>query len=61
MTQLENLVASVVIRLQREEGQTMAEYGMLVALIAVLAITGVTFFGNALGGFFNGLPGQLGL
>jgi pilus assembly protein Flp/PilA len=47
--------------LKREEGQTMAEYGMLVALIAVAAIIGVTAFGGALQGFFTGLPGQLGL
>jgi pilus assembly protein Flp/PilA len=61
MTQLQNLVASIVIRLRNEEGQTMAEYGMLVALIAVAAIIGVTAFGGALQGFFSGLPGQLGL
>ena len=61
MTPLQNLVASIVIRLQREEGQTMAEYGMLVALIAVAAIAGVTFFGGQLQSFFNGLSGQLGL
>lgn len=59
MTQLQNLVASIVTRLQREEGQTMAEYGMLVALIAVAAIIGVTAFGGALGNFFTGLPAQL--
>ena len=61
MTPLTNLVASIVNRLQREEGQTMAEYGMLVALIAVAAIAGVTFFGTQLQDFFNGLSGQLGL
>jgi pilus assembly protein Flp/PilA len=61
MTPLQNLVASIVNRLQREEGQTMAEYGMLVALIAVAAIIGVTAFGGALQSFFTGLGGQLGL
>jgi pilus assembly protein Flp/PilA len=61
MTPLQNLVATIVARLQREEGQTMAEYGMLVALIAVAAIAGVTFFGGQLQDFFNGLSGQLGL
>jgi pilus assembly protein Flp/PilA len=52
-----------VIRIQfaREEGQTMAEYGMLVALIAVAAIVAVTAFGGALSSFFSGLGGQLGI
>ena len=61
MTQLQILVATIVTRLQREEGQTMAEYGMLVALIAVAAILGVTAFGASLKTFFTGLPGQLGI
>lgn len=50
-----------LIRIQfaREEGQTMAEYGMLVALIAVVAVVGVGAFGGALNGFFSGLWGAL--
>lgn len=52
-----------VIRVQfaREEGQTMAEYGMLVALIAVAAILAVTAFGTSISNFFAGLGGQLGI
>ena len=53
--------AAIRAQLAEEDGQTMAEYGMLVALIAVLAIAGVTAFGGALDGFFSGLGGQLGL
>jgi pilus assembly protein Flp/PilA len=52
---------TVRAQLVQEDGQTMAEYGMLVALIAVAAIIGVTAFGGALQGFFSGLGGQLGL
>lgn len=48
-------------QLRREEGQTMAEYGMLVALIAVLAIGAVTIFGGDLSTFFTGLGGKLGI
>jgi pilus assembly protein Flp/PilA len=54
-------IDSVRAQLVQEDGQTMAEYGMLVALIAVFAIVGVTAFGGALNGFFSGLGGQLGL
>ena len=45
--------------LRREEGQTMAEYGILVAVIALIAITGATFFGNSLSTFFHGLSNSL--
>ena len=61
MTQLQNLVASIVMRVQREEGQTMAEYGLLVAFIAVAAATAVFAFGGSLASFFSGLGGQLGI
>jgi pilus assembly protein Flp/PilA len=49
----------VRIQLEREEGQTMAEYGILIAVIALIAITGATFFGNGLSTFFSDLAGKL--
>jgi|tagenome__1003787_1003787.scaffolds.fasta_scaffold20331553_1 pilus assembly protein Flp/PilA len=56
---LRDLITSVVLRLQNEEGQTMAEYGILVAVIALVAIAGATIFGNGLSSFFGGLAGNL--
>jgi pilus assembly protein Flp/PilA len=44
-----------------ESGQDLAEYGLLVALIAIVAIVGVTAFGNQIGTFFTNLGGGLGL
>jgi pilus assembly protein Flp/PilA len=41
--------------LLREEGQDLAEYGMLVAFIALVVIMAVTLFGDNLRTFFNGL------
>lgn len=38
-----------------EKGATAVEYGLMVALIAVVMIVGVTAFGNQLGTFFSGL------
>ena len=38
-----------------EKGATAVEYGLLVALIAVVLIAGVTVFGKDLSNFFNGL------
>jgi pilus assembly protein Flp/PilA len=44
-----------------ESGQDLAEYGLLVALIAIVAVIGVTAFGNQIGAFFNGLGGSIPL
>ena len=33
-----------------EEGQGLAEYGLVIALIAVVAIVALTFVGNAIAG-----------
>ena len=59
MTKLQNLIASVMFRFESEEGQTMAEYGILVAVIALIAIVGATAFGGALKTFFSGLGASL--
>ena len=44
-----------------EEGATMVEYGLMVALIAVVAIAGVTLIGTELLALFNSIGGSLGL
>ncbi len=44
-----------------EEGATALEYGILVAFIAIVIIVGVTAFGGALNGFFNGLWARTGI
>jgi pilus assembly protein Flp/PilA len=48
----------VRIQLKREEGQTMAEYGLLIAFIALIALVGVTALGGSLSTFFNTITGQ---
>ena len=45
--------------LRNEEGATALEYGILVALIALVIIAGVTAFGGALNTFFSGIAGQV--
>lgn len=59
MNTLQNLL--VRIQLDREEGQTMAEYGLLVAFIALVALVGVTLLGGNLKTFFNNVAGKLPL
>jgi pilus assembly protein Flp/PilA len=38
-----------------EEGAALAEYGILVAFIAIVAITAVTFFGSKISAKFSTL------
>jgi pilus assembly protein Flp/PilA len=44
-----------------DEGQDLAEYGLLTALIAVAVVLGVTAFGGDLNTFFTGLSARVGL
>ena len=47
------------IQLRREEGQTMAEYGLLIALVAIVVIGAITLLGNNLSTAFNSIAGQV--
>ena len=38
-----------------EEGAALAEYGILVAFIAIVAITAVTFFGSKISAKFSSI------
>jgi pilus assembly protein Flp/PilA len=49
----------VRIQLKREEGQTMAEYGLLIAFIALVALLGATLLGTSLKTFFTSLANQI--
>jgi pilus assembly protein Flp/PilA len=42
-----------------EEGATMVEYGLMVALIAVVCIGAVTLVGTGVQGTFNGIVASL--
>lgn len=44
-----------------DEGATALEYGLLVALIALVIVVGVGAFGGALNDFFNGIAGSVPL
>jgi pilus assembly protein Flp/PilA len=44
-----------------EKGATAVEYGLMVALIAVVLVVGVGAFGSSLNTFFNGLYSNLKL
>jgi len=62
MTPLRNLFASIAVRLYNdEEGQTMAEYGILVAVIALIVLAGATLLGGNLAKEFSKIAGDLGV
>lgn len=57
--ELRNWFELVRIHLGREEGQTMAEYGLLIALIAILLIGSITLMKNGLSNTFSQIAGAL--
>ena len=49
----------VRIQLRREEGQTMTEYGILLALIAVAVITALVLLGGKISNVFTNVTSHL--
>jgi pilus assembly protein Flp/PilA len=43
-----------------EEGQSMAEYGLIIALVALVVIAALTLIGTNLQSLFNSIAGTLG-
>lgn len=57
------MLAALYLRVRNwaesDEGATALEYGILVALIALIIVAGVTAFGGALNTFFRGIAGRV--
>jgi len=58
-TFLVNLYLRAITVRDREEGQAMAEYGIILALIAVVCIVAVGLLGGKINGAFNTIQGKL--
>jgi pilus assembly protein Flp/PilA len=43
----------------KEEGATLAEYGLLLALIAVVCIAAITLLGTSISSMFNYISGTI--
>jgi len=55
-----SLYTNFMIRLRNsEKGATAVEYGIMVALIAVVIIVAVSLLGNNLTGLFNNVAGKV--
>ncbi len=50
---------SLVVCASADEGQTMAEYGILVAVIAVVVIVAATLLGTSISSVFNSVAGAI--
>ncbi len=48
-----DFVSMLVVRMRSQAGQTMAEYGILIAVIAIIVIVAATTLGSNLTGLFN--------
>lgn len=58
---LEKFITLMIAGPKRDEkGATATEYGLLVGLIALIIVTGVTLFGDALDAFFTDLGTTVG-
>ena len=46
-------LANLTVREEDEEGQGMVEYGLIIALVAIIAVVGLTFLGPKISNMFN--------
>jgi pilus assembly protein Flp/PilA len=59
MSTVNDLILRAVARLQAEEGQTMVEYGLILALVSVVAITILITLGTKVTSTFSSASGAL--
>ena len=61
MSKIKNWAVSKVVAFQaaREEGQGLAEYGLILALIAVACIVALTALGGGIAGTLGSVTAQL--
>jgi pilus assembly protein Flp/PilA len=61
MSKIKNWAVSKVVKFQtaREEGQGLAEYGLILALIAVVCIAALTLLGTNIAGALNSVAGSI--
>ena len=52
------LISRFMVWVEEQKGQTMAEYGLILALVAVVVIVAITLLGNTISTFFTDLSGN---
>ena len=53
LNNLFDFVSKLAIRVRHDEGQTMAEYGILIAVIALVVVVAAVVLGSSITGLFN--------
>ncbi|HEV8573763.1 MAG TPA: Flp family type IVb pilin [Dehalococcoidia bacterium] len=56
-SKMNEALTAIVARFDREDGQALAEYGLLLALIAVVCIVALTALGLAIAGTLGSITG----
>ena len=59
LSRINEALTWLVARYEREDGQALAEYGLLLALIAVVCIVALTALGLAIAGTLSTITGKL--
>lgn len=59
MLALRTFASSLLATLHREEGQTMAEYGLLLAVIAVVVVAAAVILGSSISNLFTTVAGSM--
>ena len=59
LSKMNEALLALVARFQRRDGQALAEYGLLLALIAVVCIVALTALGLAIAGTLSKITGKL--
>ncbi len=60
LSKINEAILRLVARFQDEEGQALAEYGLILGLIAVVAIAALTAIGLAIAGKLGSIQTALG-
>ena len=60
ISKLSDAVLRMFVRFKDEEGQALAEYGLILGLIAVVAIAALTLLGTAVTGKLGSISSALG-
>ncbi|TMB68074.1 MAG: Flp family type IVb pilin [Chloroflexi bacterium] len=57
LSKINETLTRLATRVEREDGQALAEYGLLLALIAVVCILALTALGLAIAGTLSSITG----
>jgi Flp pilus assembly pilin Flp len=58
-TVLQGRISALLMQMRREEGQTMAEYAILVVVIAIVVLTAATLFGHSISSVLSSIAGKI--